>query len=91
MKPLLFAILIPVLILGALRAELTPWRLLSRSEHEELRTKIAALEQEVAQAKKVVQAQHEKVASGAWMREEQNRTPLDKGAPAGPFAPGKPR
>lgn len=96
MRALIFAILIPVLILGALRAELTPWRLLSGKEHADLQAKIAGLEHEVAEAKKVaaeakkvVQAQQEKVASGAWMRDGNYRNPLDKSGPAGPSVPGK--
>lgn len=91
MKPLIFAILIPVLIYGALRFEMTPWRLLSGKEYGALQTKIATLEQEVAEAKKVaaeakkvVRVQQEKVASGAWMRDEKYRSPLNLGTPAGP-------
>lgn len=98
MKPLIFAILIPALILGVLRTELTPWRLLSGKEYGALQTKIATLEHEVAEAKKVVaeakkvvQAQREKIASGAWMRDEKYRSPLDPGAPAVQPVPGKPR
>lgn len=98
MKPLIFAILIPVLILGALRCEMTPWRLLSGKEYGDLQTKIATLEKEVAEAKKVaaeakkvMQAQQEKVASGAWMRDGKYRSPLNPGTPAGQPVPGKPK
>jgi hypothetical protein len=98
MRALIFAILIPVLILGALRAELTPWRLLTGKEHADLQARIAALEKEVADGRKVVeearkgvQVQKEEAASGAWMREAGRRTPLDKGAQPGTLLPGKPK
>ena len=91
MKALIFAILISVLILSAVRLGMTPYHLLSGREYGDLQTKIATLEQEnaearkvVVEAKKVVQVQQEKVASGAWMRDEKHRTSLDKDAPAGP-------
>lgn len=91
MRALIFAILIPVLILGALRAELTPWRLLTGKEHADLQARIATLEKEVADGRKVVQVQREEAASGAWMREAGRRTPLDKGAQPGTVLPGKPK
>ncbi|KAB2644725.1 MAG: hypothetical protein DVB27_11915 [Verrucomicrobia bacterium] len=91
MRAVIFALLIPGLIIGVLRAEWTSWRLLTGNEQAALQEKIAALEQEVAgarklaaEAKKVVQAHQEKDATGAWVREGNYRSPLDKGPPAGP-------
>lgn len=91
MRAVIFALLIPVLIFGVLRAEWTSWRLLTGNEQAALQEKIAALEKEVAEArklaaeaKKVVQAQQEKATTGAWMRDGSRRSTLDPLGPTGP-------
>ena len=81
MKTLIAIILIPLLLLAVLRAELTPWRLVSPSEYASIQSRLKSLEQQVLQAQQaqqVAQTQRPKLTDGSWMRDEKYRTSLEK-------------
>jgi hypothetical protein len=71
MKFLILIVLLPIVLLGALRMNLTPFRLLSASEYDEmqktntaLQNKIKTLESQVEQLR-----QNPKISDGSWMRD----------------------
>lgn len=69
MKSLILVLLVPGLLFAILRAELTPWRLLSPSEAAALRNHIAQLEQTRSNGGS---------APAGWLRDPNYRTSLEK-------------
>ena len=77
MKALFLVILIPVLLLVALRYEMTGWRLFSPAEYAALQVRIAALEEQGKQAA----TQRPQISDGTWMAKEKKPSSLDRPTP----------
>ena len=71
MKALAAMLFFPMGMVGLLRSDMTPWRLVSAQELDELRARATSVSQEVAQTS----AQQ---SQGAWMHEPTYRSALEK-------------
>ena len=81
MKTLILILAIPFLLLAILRAELTPWRLISPSEFSATQARLKSLEQQLEQAQQLhqnAQLQRPRLSDGSWMKDEKYRTSLEK-------------